>query len=1330
MLKRFIRVVGGDPTRRDIERYSERVAEINAWEPALEQLSDDALQAKTAEFRQRRTDGAELDSLLPEAFAVVREAARRTIGLRHYDVQMIGGMVLHEGRVAEMRTGEGKTLVATLPLYLNALEGRGAHLVTVNDYLARRDARWMGRIYHFLGLRVGVLQEAARTDNARKAFLFDPERQSTQEDANQLQMVDRREAYAADITYGTNHEFGFDYLRDNLTLRREERVQWVEGMHRRHYAIVDEVDNILIDEARTPLIISGPAAEDPQEYKHMAQVVRQLRTGDFEINERDRTVVLTEAGEIRAEEVLGVALRNPDRPEDVTPEQARLIGHLQQAMRAEYLFRRNKDYLVQGGQVIIVDEFTGRLMHGRRWSDGLHQAVEAKEGIEIQPENVTYATITLQNYFRLYAKLAGMTGTALTEAEEFNKIYKLDVVPVPTHLEFQARLADSGLSEVPYSEDGHRFFYFARKADLKVPVFWKRKDYKDVVFRTEEAKDRAVCAEILRMHALGRPVLVGTTSVERSENLSERLRAELLRKLVIVQLIRDAWFGKQQIEDDGRQVEEIKTINLPLRDLTQAQMRAAAKPLALSLNPEDDANLARWMEMHDLPDESRPRLLLAMQKGIAHQVLNAKKHAEESQIIAGAGAFGAVTIATNMAGRGVDIKLGGDLAEEILAAVNRVLRRSGVVDPFSITNAERLRVLAELPAETIGVYTAEVEFFRRHMSEEQNVRDLGGLHVLGSERHEARRIDNQLRGRAARQGDPGSSRFFLSLEDDLMRRFGGDQVAGMMQTLRIDDSMPLESGMVSRMIEQSQSRVEGSNFDIRKHLLEYDDVLNGQRAKVYEMRERIFEKAELIDDIRVMLQEEIERHVGMSEGDSDGPWKLLGWLEETQPSMRLSGDRLFPSFTVRVIRDAVQEASVDARAERIREVVGRALEEEENHLAAAFEQAVEQIVAKTQQTAREMRETLDTAWEGAEIEARESSQPVSAQSLINAAANATGIEAHDVSREIIKQGNLRELKQHLGDLAERAVWNRAAAQVTFWLERRTGLLPEKAADSSAEFDPVVDKTRARMESTLRDRHARILQEAEGQILAAASKRDDEDALARVLIELTFRTQMMFDPRTHQRRAVSMARFTWVYLAARMAAGDAARKSGQLASETQEHLLGALEALRADWGRVTALRYGDQALAEMPPVWRDSIRRALDENGFPAAPEDAPLAQWEPRAREAAERAIGGIVMAMAHRDLMLQNVGQAWVEYLTNMEALRTSIGLEAYAQRDPLVQYKSRAVDLYQQVLQQVRSGVVSRLFHMSLRNPTMEGGEEGVEEEAGGTEDSSGGRKKRKRH
>ncbi len=440
MLKKIVKIFGGDPNKRAIDQFSQVVDEINRLEPEFEKMSDEALRAKTAEFRQRLAQGETLDEILPEAFAAVREASKRTIGLRHFDVQLIGGIVLHQGKIAEMRTGEGKTLVATLPLYLNALTGKGVHLVTVNDYLARRDARWMAPIYNLLGLSVGVLQMAARTENGKKAFIVDLERESPHEDQHQLRMVPRDEAYRADIVYGTNSEFGFDYLRDNMAMRLEDRVQ-----RGHYYAIIDEVDNVLIDEARTPLIISGPAQDEAEWYIRMAQVVRQLRPEDYEISEKDRNVTLTELGEAHVEELLGMALRDPDRPEDVTPEQARMLGYLEQALRAQFLFRRNKDYLVQGGKVVIIDEFTGRLMPGRRWSDGLHQAVEAKEGVRVQEENVTYATITIQNYFRMYQKLAGMTGTALTEAEEFDKIYKLDVIAIPTNLEYIASRPGSDL---------------------------------------------------------------------------------------------------------------------------------------------------------------------------------------------------------------------------------------------------------------------------------------------------------------------------------------------------------------------------------------------------------------------------------------------------------------------------------------------------------------------------------------------------------------------------------------------------------------------------------------------------------------------------------------------------------------------------------------------------------------------------------------------------------------------------------------------------------------------------------------------------------------------
>ncbi|MEW5940818.1 MAG: hypothetical protein AB1750_14205, partial [Chloroflexota bacterium] len=578
MLKGLVKLFGGDTHKKTMESLFPLVDSVNALESQFEQLSDEALRAKTDEFRARLASppaggtggGSDLDDLLPEAFAVVREAAKRTIRQRHFDVQIIGGAIIHRGEIAEMRTGEGKTLVATLPLYLNALTGRGVHLVTVNDYLARRDARWMGQIYHALGLSVGVLQMAAATENGKKAFLYDPTRESPNEDQRQLRMVDRAEAYAADITYGTNSEFGFDYLRDNMSWRLEDRVQ------RGHfYAIVDEVDNVLIDEARTPLIISGPASGDLEWYTKMAQVVKQLKPEDYEVNEKDRSVALTEIGIAHVEQVLGQPLQDPDRPEDVTPEQARLMGYLEQSMRAQHLFKRNKDYLVQAGKVIIIDENTGRLMPGRRWSDGLHQAVEAKEGVRIEPESVTYATITLQNYFRMYEKLAGMTGTALTEAEEFSKIYKLEVAPIITNLEYQAARPDSPLIEVKSKdEEGYPVNYFALRDDEEQrPEKWRRKDYPDIIYRTVEAKLRAVVQEIVRYHVMGRPLLIGTTSVENSDFLSGRLRAESIRRLLQVMLIRRLWFEQNKREEDGRLIEELQPLYAPLEKLEPSFLR-------------------------------------------------------------------------------------------------------------------------------------------------------------------------------------------------------------------------------------------------------------------------------------------------------------------------------------------------------------------------------------------------------------------------------------------------------------------------------------------------------------------------------------------------------------------------------------------------------------------------------------------------------------------------------------------------------------------------------------------------------------------------------------
>ncbi|MBI2609640.1 preprotein translocase subunit SecA [Candidatus Giovannonibacteria bacterium] len=654
----------GDSNGRVISKLQGKVEEISALENDFEKLSAGELKSKTTEFRGRLQKGEELDSILPEAFAAVREAAKRTLGQRHYDVQLIGGMVMHEGKIAEMKTGEGKTLVATLPAYLNALPappaGGGVHIVTVNDYLSRRDGAWMGQIYHALGLTVGVI-------NHESSFLYDPRHGNSADELDKtrdtlgsfkvvhefLKPVSRAEAYAADITYGTNNEFGFDYLRDNMAYAPEQMVQ-----RGHNFAIVDEVDSILIDEARTPLIISAPDAESGELYRIFSRVAPQLKEGKhYDIDEKLRAVSITEEGIDKVEQMLGI--------ENIYTEKGiKYVHHLEQALRAQALFHKDKQYVLKNGEVVIVDEFTGRLMPGRRWSEGLHQAIEAKEGVEIQKESRTFATITFQNYFRMYKKLSGMTGTAMTSAEEFHKVYNLEVVEVPTNK----------------------------------PMI--RKDAGDRVYQTEAGKIQAVVREVKERYEKGQPVLIGTVSIEKNERLSEYLKRE----------------------------------------------------------------------------------------GIPHELLNAKNHEREAEIIAQAGRTGAVTVATNMAGRGVDIILGGN--------------------PLVPEEAKK-------------------------------VREAGGLLVIGTERHEARRIDNQLRGRSGRQGDPGETQFFISLEDDLMRIFGSDRIKNMMGRFGIPEDQPIEHKLISRSIEAAQEKIEGFNFDSRKHILEYDDVMNKQRTSIYERRKKI-----------------------------------------------------------------------------------------------------------------------------------------------------------------------------------------------------------------------------------------------------------------------------------------------------------------------------------------------------------------------------------------------------------------------------------------------------------------------------------------------------------
>ena len=726
----FLNKLFGDPNAREVKRLRVIVDKMTALEPRLQTLSDEAIKVRIAELREQAKNGTSLDELAEEVFALTREASRRATGKRHYDVQLIGGLALHRGMIAEMRTGEGKTLVATAPVVLNALSGKGVHVVTVNDYLARRDAVWMGQIYHALGLSVGSIQHGA-------SFIYDPEfkaepKPETEEadkssfhvDMDFLRPVTRREAYAADITYGTNNEFGFDYLRDNMAPSLAQKVQ--RGLH---YAVVDEVDSILIDEARTPLIISAPAQEPEELYYRFAELVTRLvEKEDYQVDEKLRASSITESGIAKMEQWLGI--------DNLYSQGARLVHHLEQALRAHALYRRDRDYVVKDGEVIIVDEFTGRLMQGRRYSEGLHQAIEAKEHVSIQRESITLATITFQNYFRLYEKLAGMTGTAATEAEEFYKIYKLDVLTIPTNKTSQ------------------------------------RKDLPDLLYRNELGKFKAVAADIKRRHALGQPVLVGTASIAKNEVLSE----------------------------------------------------------------------------------------LLTQSGIPHNMLNAKNHEREGEIIAQAGRRGAVTVATNMAGRGVDIILGGNPPDK---------------------------------------------------EEAEAVRALGGLHVIGTERHESRRIDNQLRGRAGRQGDPGTTQFYVSTEDDLMRIFSSERMKRVMEVTKLPEDEAIQNVVLTKAIESAQHKVEGHNFDIRKHVLEYDDVLNKHRTAIYKKRNEILEAAEKATEhnqrpltafVMDLFENEAEQIVAVCTAAEDPTkWELDRLREATRLMLPAGADVQLPTIDTNLL---------------------------------------------------------------------------------------------------------------------------------------------------------------------------------------------------------------------------------------------------------------------------------------------------------------------------------------------------------------------------------------------------------------------------------------------
>jgi preprotein translocase subunit SecA len=767
MFNAIVTKIVGSKNERDLNRMAPAVQSINALEPEMQRLSDVQLAELAPKFRQRLADGESLDDILPEAFAAVREAGRRTLAMRHFDMQLIGGIVLHQGKIAEMKTGEGKTLVATLPAYLNALEGKGVHIVTVNDYLAGRDSEWMGKVYRLMGLTVGCIQHPL-TDAERKV------------------------AYAADITYGTNNEFGFDYLRDNMKYDLADCVQ--RGFN---YAIVDEVDSILIDEARTPLIISGPTEESTDKYYRIDRITPRLRRDvDFQVDEKARTVNLTEEGVEKAEKLLAVGNL-------FDPQNMDWVHHIYQALKAHLLFKRDVDYMVKDGEVVIVDEFTGRLMPGRRYSDGLHQALEAKENVKIERENQTLATITFQNYFRMYKKLAGMTGTAETEAEEFFKIYKLEVNVIPPN---------------------------------KTLI---RTEYSDIIYRTEREKYNAVVEEINELYESGRPVLVGTVSIEKSEKLSTLLK----------------------------------------------------------------------------------------RSGVPHVVLNAKYHAKEAEIVAQAGGKKSVTIATNMAGRGTDILLGGN--PDYLT--RQTLREKGVT-PESIPKQEYDRIREHW----LSVW----------QKEHDEVVKLGGLHILGTERHEARRIDNQLRGRSGRQGDPGSSRFYLSLEDDLMRIFASDRISGIMQTLGMEEGVPIESKLITRQIERAQKQVEGRNFEIRKHLLEYDDVMNKQREAIYAIRRELLEGVDqkeyimaLAEDILIEL---IDQHAPRERRSE----------ERDLDALRISAGNQF-GIDINTLGFDVKEATYEELTQRLSDTLKRIYEDKEKRVGPEFMRYQERMI---------MLQVLDVQW--------------------------------------------------------------------------------------------------------------------------------------------------------------------------------------------------------------------------------------------------------------------------------------------------------------------------------------------------------------------------------
>ena len=1082
----------GNSNERQIRRMRPIVARINEMEPALQALSDDELRARTDEFRTRLAEGQSLEDVLPEAFAVCREGGRRFLKMRHYDVQLMGGMVLHGGNIAEMVTGEGKTLVATLAAYLNALEGKGVHVVTVNDYLARRDAEWMSPLYNGLGLTVGAIQ-------------------------SDMDSAERQDIYGRDITYGTNNEFGFDYLRDNMKPSKDLQAQGPLN-----YAIIDEVDSILIDEARTPLIISGPAFDDVRKYAEADRISRLLKAGThFEVKEKERTAHLNDDGVREAERIAGVE-------SFYTPGNMEWPHLIDNSLKAHHLYRRDRDYVVMNGEIVIVDEFTGRLMTGRQWSDGLHQAVEAKERVRIKEENQTLATITLQNFFKLYKKLAGMTGTAMTEANEFWKVYKLDVVAIPTN---------RGLT---------------------------RQSYPDVIYRTDHEKYQAILDELREVHETGRPILVGTTSIEKSELISDMLK----------------------------------------------------------------------------------------KYGIKHQVLNAKFHESEAEIVAQAGRKGMVTIATNMAGRGTDIILGGN--PEFMAWADLKHAKDEDGRPLYPT---RLEVPKQSWEEAVDKYEPEMK------AEGREVAGVGGLHIIGTERHESRRIDNQLRGRSGRQGDPGSSRFFLSLEDDLMRKFAGEWVSNVLARLGMEEGEAIESKMVSRRIEGAQKKVEERNFDSRKNLLEYDEVMDEQRKRVYSFRQRLLDGEPAKDAILEMIDTQIKEAADRFLADDYGAASFAEW----------AGQRLGVELNARSFKGMDFDHAVeDARREA------------ESQAGSQIREAAEENLPSDAEPAEYNWQAL-AAWYNGRYNANLKDKD------LRKAANFDGDELdrnaleeflHEKASAAINAVELEPARELLLE-----DWGRRT--LAGWAYHKFGVALDPAGWAGIGKGEIVNRLqeqarqlydRKEAEFPVRVGLTRFLAErAQGQ----QSPRYDRDGLAAWATE---RFGVYIDPEEIRAKLRPEIEALLLDVAHREYPG------GKLAKELDrriEEVYGPTEAASARTPDAKAAaelaewaleEFGAEVTAdELSSMTRVDARRKLV---------DALDSRHRPEMRE-------------MEKVLVLQILDQSWMEHLRTMDHLRSSVGLRGYAQVDPKVEYKREGMKIFEEMWSGVSDKVTDLVFRMEQLDP-----------------------------